>query len=116
VLLGASSLQPPAELHVTAVCTDKIAWDKNLAPQCNLYLGADPDMTVAFKITRADSRHPDYPVDSMIYLAVSRYFFEANLGMQSPPVELTVGQTYNLYLKKGPDPNSPRWDCTLKAR
>jgi hypothetical protein len=113
-LLGAGSSSPPADLHVTVECVDKLPGDKNVSPQFNLYVGADPDLTVAFKITRADGDHPGYPVGSTIYLSVSRYFFEAELGLQHPAVQLAVGSSYDLHLEKSSD--GSHWNYKIKAR
>jgi hypothetical protein len=113
-LLGASGAHVPNDLHVTAECVDKVPWDKSLAPQCNLYVGSEPDLAVEFKITHGDGAHPDFPTGSTIYLAVSRYFFEAELSMQKPPVDLAVGKSYDLRLEKSPD--GSHWNYKIKAR
>jgi len=113
-LLAATPLTPPSELHVTALCIDKVPWDKSLSPQCNLYIGSEPDLAVEFKITRADNAHPTFPAGSVIYLAVSRYFFEAELNMQKPSVELATGKSYDLHLEKSAD--GSHWNYKIKAQ
>lgn len=112
-VLGAGSSAPPADLHVQVEYIDKLSEDPNLAPQCNLYRASECDLAFKFKITRADPDHPGHPAGSVLYLAVSRYFFEATLEMQRPPVELEAGRRYDLRLKKSAE--GSRWNYELKA-
>ena len=89
-----ASSQPPDALHVRVECVTLKPYDKALAPQCDIYVyngGGGPDTSIAFKINRADSQHPEYPVGSAIYLAVIESFFEDDLALEKPPIKLAVG-------------------------
>lgn len=107
-----ASSQPPDSLHVGVECVALKPYDKALAPQCDIYVydkGDGPDTSIAFKINRADSQHPEYPVGSAIYLAVIESFYEDDLALEKPPIKLVVGKSYDLSLKKVTGSDGVHW-------
>ena len=109
-----AALQPPDALHVGVACVALNPWDRAAQPQCNIYIGGRPDTNVAFKITRADNEHSDYPLNSILFLAVDLFFFQEDLKLEKPPVELAVGKTYDLRLTKVVNSDGVHWDWELR--